>query len=770
MLKLTARALLRINPQRLQTRSIFVVDSQRVRSAKQKKHVKQAQSHIDRFLAADEKRQIQEEERKYRQKMHELKSLTRTVSNMIKRNEKAAEEAKKIESIPMPSTLSTTSVQKILPSSEDKVYSAIMEPSTTIKKNALVVTPQPLPDSILDKLGLAVQYLVSPKKQNWTLVLQQLGLAGGFEDISTDDVVKFIGAIPPKQLKHNVAMVEEMLAAAQIKKTNKITTYLMRALADGSTVTEEEVVLLEKYCEDQKHRSLTKVMSRDAYEIMIQAYGKAKKMDQVNRCLKEMKNLGIEPSSATVLNILSTAVYKTRNHQHAVEIFDSMKFFSQSTKPSTRAYQDIIVSHINNDHIERALDLYQEMITTHVPINQKVLVALARGCCSRPQLRFKAWDFMFEVYNNGWTPTLETFEYMLYLLSQDGDLSLSRSLYTQLLKSNSTTPRSFSFLLLAYARCKISKGVLEPNVLALHEKGRVFRRNIIADTDMANLDTEFPFLPINSLSTSEQILAESSAVWAFTLLHNPHFVNPASTTTYLNIACEQGTLSDFEDRFNTATFLDEQGLLGIRRAGNETEGEVNEGDVEGGIGATNENENSMSANESAYNEFSEGSDNGEVSDIVKSPLLNEMQKQNYLVKAPRVSLMYVVALKAAGKFGDYDFAQKIWTERGRYRKTAEFRSLLHQEKEKLDFQFAAAMITCLTQLHMLEDALALLISTEYQFRWTWKELDILHRAALEIGHDKICKTVRGIARRAQIKFAGKIRRQDYKKYVMERGF
>lgn len=137
---------------------------------------------------------------------------------------------------------------------------------------------------------------------------------------------------------------------------------------------------------------------------------------------------------------------------------------------------------------------------------------------------------------------------------------------------------------------------------------------------------------------------------------------------------------------------------------------------------------------------------------------------------PRTSLTYVIALKAAGKSKNYKFAQRIWSERGTYRRSSSFKELSRSAKDELDFQFASAMVSCLTKMNLLDDALAILLSTEYQFKWTWKELNELYKAAVNIGHDNACRTIRGISKRAQINYEGKIRRRDYKKYVMERGY
>lgn len=719
-------------------RTIFVVGSDK-KSNKQRRHADEGKSKFDRFLDNEAKRKAKEEEKKYKEKLTELRQLTKTVSSIIRINEEKELELEKMNKIPLPSDVKKE---------EEEVYQALTSLPAVVKPHSLIATPVALPEPILDRLGLAVRYLVSSQSQNWELVLHQLSESGGFSGIEPKYVTQFIQAIPVTHLKGLVPHVELLLQEAKRAKSDRIITILMRATASGPNVTDEEITVLEEYTTQFKNSKKNKSgnLNKEVFEIMIEAYGKNKNMEKVNECLAEMKKLLIAPSPRVFSNILATTVYKTRNHKQAVEIFDSMKFFSQSTKPGTRAYQDIIVSHVNNDDVERAIDLYQEMMTYRIPTNQSIMVALARGCSSRPEMRYKSWDFMFEIYNNGWTPTLESFEYMLYLSSKDGDLALSRALYLQLVKSNATAPRSFSFLLMAYAKSKVKTGNIDPHLLVFHEKGRVFRRNIIEDADMANLPPTggVPFLPLQDLTTKHQLLAESSALWGHAMINHRGYINIHSTTTFINIASEVGNLDDFKDRFDSATYLEETGIPKTRQVVDEPELiEIMEEEAE---------------------------EEAKPPSFVKSPILQDIEQHQTQARVPRSSLMYVVALKAAGKFNNYDFAQQIWVERGSYRKTTHFRSMPQDEREKLDFQFASSMITCLTQLNLLEEALAILISTEYQFKWTWKELNILYKAAFEVGHDKVCQTVRGVAKRAQINFAGKIRKKDYKKYVMERGY
>lgn len=728
-------------------RGIFVVSSGKNRRlTKKQMSVQQG----EKFLDLESKRKIKEQEALYRKQLNELKELTKVAAKYIRVREdntkaqQVSDENKISSSVELnPDKLYDSIVSKQAETSQDLV---------TVSKHNLIVSSVKIPDSISDRIGLALKYLISKDHQNWNMVIEQLKQSGGFKGISQVDARDFILNIPSKHLFSLISQIENLLTDANLKISNKIINSFIRALSCNSVVSDQTIDIIEQYCTKIKQNSGSNILPRESCEVLIQAYGKNNNMNKTNSLLTEMKKNGIQASANVFNNILTTCVYKAKDHKQAVEIFDTMKFMSQSTKPTTRAYQDIIVSYVNNDDIEKALDLYMEMVTHKIELNQNILVALARGCTSREILKFKAWDFMFEIHNQNWTPTINTYEYMLYLASKDGDLALTRALYAKLIISNSTTIRSFGFMMLAYSKIKFDQNDFQPPTIMNHEKGRKFRKNVLEDSPITSAKGCLPFLPLSNLNTNAEVLAESSAFWGYTLTTSPHFISSETATTYLNIVNEHGNLSDFIDRYESATYLDKTGSPNDRQVIIEEESEE-------------ENELNSSTDltkpelQKIYEEKS----------IVKSPVLSNVPNDTKY-KVPRVSLTYVVALKAAGKFRNYKFANRIWSERGEFRKTQLFKSLPKSERDKLDFQFANAMIQCLTKMNLLEDALAILISTEYQFKWTWKELTHLNEAAVNIGATHISSTIRGIARRAQLNFAGKIRRKDYKKYVLERGY
>lgn len=670
----------------------------------------------------------------------------------VRRRAAKDDETEKLKRIPLPSEaeahrMAANAPAHLAPGKNSATFDA--------SKTSLATSAADLPASIHDKLGLAVKYLVAREHQNWGVVLHQLHQAGGLGDVPPKDIRKLVYAIPKPQLKHVYPQFKQLLAQANIPESPKMVNAYLKSVIAGNSVSQQDCELVQKHVDELRASTKKGKLSRETYEILVETYGKANDVARMNSVVKEMKAAGLQPSLAVYSNVLSTCVYKARDHKQAVQLFDLMKFLAGLLAPGSREYQDIIVSHVNNDDIEKALDLYQEMLTGNIPLNQSILVALARGCMSREPLRFKAWDFIFEIYNNRWEPTVQTLEYMLYLAAKDGDLALARAFYQQLNMSGATTPRSFSFLLLSYTRSTIGRPVSEfqPLAITAHDAGRNFRRNILDLVDFSpkldNPQQAVPFLPLDVLTKKLEVLAELSAIMAHALMVHPGHVNTESVNTFMNVAANMGTLDEFLERYEEFTFLDRAGV--DASADRATEPEI-----------------------IIEPEILESFDTQMVARLEKfttSPILKQVvESRKGSFKIPRNTVTYIIALKAAAKHKNYVFAQTVWQERGTYRKSANFRKLPRSVKDDLDFSFASSMVNCLTELQLLDDALAILVSTEYQFKWTWKELRALYAAAVDVGHNSITRTVRGIVKRAQVNHEGKIRKKDYKRYVMERGY
>lgn len=726
---------------KIPARSIFVASDtkRRPRSKAHKVHVKtpekqEEEDHLSKWAKQDSERYRLAQEQEFKQKLRDIKNLTSSVQRMIQKKDDERKQQELVKNIPMPSDMERE---------VETIHRSLSEPFDPTQSSLLTPVID-LPPVVQERLGLSVKFLVSKEHQNWGLVLETLRTAGGFKDMTVDDVTSFIQCIPKHHIPAIRPQIREMMKQAGKKPTPPMLNIFIESLSVGGEISPKNLQVIEGFVNRIKGMRSGKLPT-STMELLVNVYGKVGRLDKINELLAEMKTRGVKPSPWIYTNILKTLVYKLRDHKQAVSIFDSMSFLSQETKPGTEAYKDVIVSYINNDDVEKALDLYQEMLKSRTPVNQETLVALARGCTSRKQLRFKAWEFMFEIHDNGWTPSLETLEYMIYLSGKDGDLALARALYKQLAHQNHVTPRSFNFLMLAY-----SKTNFQPNefpAITAHERGRNFRANILSRAELvtpkgeADVKTSVPMLPMTDLASVNEVLAESSAVWAHAMLFNPQYVSPDAYNSYLNIAAIFGTYEDLSKRYELSKLADDVPTKNTRII-------IEEPEQKDSVREEQEHPSSS----------------------LDSPLFDNVPDLVNKTNITRTTLTYMIALKGAGRLKKYEFSQEVWKERGLYRKSKEFKLLLRKEKDKFDFMFANQMVQSLTQMDLLDDALAIIISTEYQFKWSWAQLSTVYNACVNIGHDKHCSTLRSIANRAQIRFEGKIRKKDYREYAMKRGY
>lgn len=730
-------SILRISAQR----SVFVLSSERKRRAVTNKE------NLQRRAEREDLRKKRKENADIYHSFKELRKLTNDVSDYVQKR-KTPEN-------------STTSDSETAPRNKlaDEQGTKDEKDNFDPKSSSLLTPATAIPTLLQDKIGPAVKYLVTKDHQNWYMALKQIEASGGFHNVTEVDIRKLVYNIPKNQLIIVFPQIERLLKDAGLQKSPKVVNAYLKGLISGGRVSDDRLNLMEHYVSEMRTVAKKGKLSRETYEILIEAYGKSKRIDLMERTINEMKEFGLQPTSNVYTSVLNTCVYKTRDHKQAVQLFDLMKFIAGSMAPGASQYQDIIVSYVNNNDIERALDLHEEMMTKSIPVNQKILVALAKGCMTRKQLRLKSWNFIFDIYKMKWEPTVPTLEYMIYLAAKDGDISLSRALYQQLNILGAVSPRAFGFLMLGYANCGLTMDLDKysvPSILA-HESGRNFRRNILERTDytphLSNPKRAVPFLPINSLTSANELLSESSAVMAHSLLVNPELVSVESVNMFLDIAAKLGSMNEFIDRYEQFTYFDRTGVPSTRT-------------IETPI--HDEGPYSEEVFDVETNELDE--ERKKEPNYTKSPVLNLEKEREIGLRFPRTTRTYETALRAAARNKNFEFSQTVWQERGHYRKSTTFRSLEPQERKKSDFRFAATMVKCLTDMALLDDALAILVSTEYQFRWTWKELKSLHTAAVNLGYDKVIKTVRGVARRAQENFEGKIKKKDFKRYVSERGY
>lgn len=692
----------------------------------------------------DTERVKRERELGYARKMKELTRLTKELRrSRVSTEGRGSERDENLEGGPRTSgpNSKTLGPRTSDPRSSSGPNSNISGPRTSNPKTSgpnpgprsLVTPSTPLPPSIINKLGLAARYLVSKTNANWPIAIQALA-EEGVADIPEKDLRKLVYAIPHQDLAYVIPHLESLFHHSHHQLSPKIMNRFIESLSRGATISRGNLARIELYVDRIRAGSPpgVKPLPRRTYELLISVYGKCNNLSQIDAILQEMKLFKLSPSAAIYSNVLKTYVYKSRDHKQATAVFDTMKFLSHTTRPNTDAYNDIIVSYVNNNDVEKALDLYQEMLDARIEVNQSIMVALSRGCSQRPGLRFKSWEFMLEIYDRGWTPHRETLEYMISLAAHDGDTALARVMFKKLAAVGSLTPRSLTFLLQAYGKSRIHAELMDPPIVSMHEKGRLLRRTLLMEFN--SVPETVPMLPLLDVTTAEEIMAESQAIWRYIVEERPEVVSVEGYNTYLNVAAEFGTEEEFLGRYGE---LYHELWREPRRVEVEVEVEVDE--------------------------------------VLKDLDPRDLDLQNLdpgpgLVPGPgpnpnppgpmRNTFTYIIGLKAAGNLKSYQLAQQIWTERGHYRKTNQFRTLSPTKKNQLDFEFANSMVQSLTKMKHLLDALAVILSTEYQFKWSWNQLKPIHREFVEAGMDKQSRTVRNIALRAQVRFEGKVDRRE----------
>ncbi|KAI5961275.1 hypothetical protein KGF57_001788 [Candida theae] len=567
--------------------------------------------------------------------------------------------------------------------SAEQVYEAIHDPSALHSDS--ISSEQPgicsFPSEINERLGLVSNYLMSPTdaaqfKPQWSLLLHQLKLSGGFNGLDATTVQAFVKTIPFPVLKSLIPRIIEMYKEAGVTITTKVEFLIFKALATGGKVTPSEVQMMETYFEKLLEKNDQKT---DYYETMVCAYVKSDNMKKVEKLLSAMKLKNIEITRSIFTSILQGYVYYVNDHDKAWETFNAMKFLSKKTQPNERNYTDMIFSFVKNNKLESALDMYQEMLDNRIPLNQNILATLARGCCKSKRFAIKSWDFIFKIYDHGWFPNLQTYESMLNLSAFEGTLDLTRALFLKMTETNSVTPKAVLYLMMSYSKHSFEKSSKRASI-DHDERGRLFKQKVMQDIVFAQQSNGFPFLPLLALPNNDAALAEATAIISYIKKSNPRLLTPQLVTTFLNTWTNLGTMEGFSKHYEDLTCFEP-----LRKS-----------DMKSGT----------------------------VTEFNKTDIGND--------KIARDTPIYIAALKAAAKFKNYELAKEILEERGQFRRSKAYQSMSKRAQSSWDFEFARALVECFKNMNMLKDALSVVLSSEERFPWSWKELGGLAGAALSI--------------------------------------
>ncbi len=569
--------------------------------------------------------------------------------------------------------------------------------------------------NILDRIGDAVKYISTTNNQDWFLVTNAIYKNGGLTGINIESISFLIQNIPLADRYKCFPLIDKMREEAGIK-CSKI--YYDMAMSTYAEIGNSQKV--EEYFEKMLTNPMNFKPTVHTFGHLIKSYLKTRDLESASKALNKMKTMGIKPNKHIYTELLQTCSV-VGDYKQANKIFDMMKFLSLDYAPDTKTYTSMIYAAGENYQAERALDLFKEMANRSLnPLSPNIEVyhALIYSLSKIPDFKFQqmAWQIILQIHENGLEITKETFEVIMFLCAETGEITFSRIIFRKMCENQLTWPdsKSFSSLLVSYSNFKKLNNDKENSTISISpimgtEIGQRLKTNFLLDSTF-ELDLEFgnnnmpPFLPLKMLSTQQQILAESRAIFEFIQERKPNMINEIIVGSYLQIPAQFGDIEEFKRRYEALTYLDSDEKGTVEIIPPENEPKVNEPDLENsnlGISETNK--------------------------LLTTPSSSALKR-----KFRRNDKIYISAILACSKSHDIKFAKDIWIERGQMRRTSHFKNKDKKEKDKLDFDFTIVMIKFFTECNLIQDAVSLLKSTKKQFPWRFTHLRDLYIKAAQI--------------------------------------
>lgn len=538
-----------------------------------------------------------------------------------------------------------------------------------------------LPKQIVDRVGTAIVEVSSKdiNKQNWGTVIKALYYGDGLAGLGTADVDKLILNIPLEQRSGLMSIINEMMMDSNIVPSKLTYDLIMAAYAHRG-----HTIVVEAFFEELKERGFKP--DNFTYGHLLKSLGKNNDLENSSQVLREMQQNGINPSYKVTTTLLQTCI-RVGDYKQAFDIFDMLKFLSSETQPDLRIYNSLLLAAAKQNRIEKVLDLYKEMTTRAIdPLepNSETYNTLVYACAKDERTHVQAWHYLLEMQSKRYVADRKAMQSLLYLCGTTGEVMFSRALFKQLCTNNVTYPDAFMLnsLFVAYANYK--PGNVSPVMASA--LGPKIRSSFFSQHDVTNdkdPDRRPPFLPVVLLSTKEQVLAESQAIFAFFKNYHPEIIVEKSIYGFLNVALKQGDIEEFKKRFDSETYCDIP----------QTESKA---------------------------------------DITVSDSTTSMASLLSTSAVPRNKYLYDLAIAAAVEGKDLIFGGQVWEERGRWRRTQDFRKLSPQKRKEADFHFAQKMVGLLAVCGETEDALKIIKSTLKQFEWRKHHVPLLIEQAIRL--------------------------------------
>lgn len=475
--------------------------------------------------------------------------------------------------------------------------------------------------------------------------------------------------------------------------------------------------------------------------ILLNHYARMKDLTSVRHYISELSKLPDSENPMKTSPVIYTSIMqmymRMDNYSLARETFDTMKFLSVSTAPSTRTYTSMILLDTLNNNIEHGISVYEEMIEKNVKPEPESLLALAKGCGARKGMINKGWDYIIQYYEAGYPVDSQVMEIMMYLGYVDGDLPLVRGIWMNICETKTKLsgniqlphPKCTKWLFNTYYKMgdvieKFKNGQKHMPVGLIDPRVRSIRKKILELTNFRfNEDGNGipPLIPIVEFdgANTKLMLNEAQALWKylFDIGGDQRYINPSLIEAYLYVIGRYGELKDFESEWNALTVFEGSKEEASKIKIEEPEEETEETDCD-----ENTDTESLTIDKSKRIEYS-------------------------IDKIPRNDRFYNLCMHISRHQRSLSFAQKIWQERGEYRKSEYFQSLKPETQDDSDFKFARLMMSVLTELGNVGDAYKLVLSSQSRFIWTNYHLKSLISLCERLGYVTFSKELSKVVRR-----------------------
>ncbi|CCX33287.1 Similar to Mitochondrial group I intron splicing factor CCM1; acc. no. C4R5P7 [Pyronema omphalodes CBS 100304] len=611
----------------------------------------------------------------------------------------------------------------------DQAYQSLMAP---VAPESLFL-PEPestedkLPEKVKERLGESLA-LVQMEEPEWEAIIGALEEKGGFEGMTSEDVVGLLKSMPAKKRVVLSSQLLEMAKKAEVLDNAMIYDGLMMA---HNYAGNSEVV--EKMFADLQERGIKPTVY--TYGHLLKAYSQTKNVAAAAQAFQEMQAAGIEPNLIVYTSLIQTCINR-QEFDTAWQIFNLMKLKSTATAPDVATYSLMIHACAVKGEAERALDLFTDMtVRKELVPTEYTYQSIIHACAVRKDYFGEAWKYARIMQEAGLPITIMVFNVLLQACGVVGELTRARLLLRHMSESGNPDiyPNKFTFqnALRAYSNYQAPKNqrttrnsILEK--MNLQKQGKwppppepnakeaetinydadagtwipapqaIQQRNI-KDTD------KIPFLNKPILGSRREILDEAALIINWLRESKPDIMDTQLMNSYLDVAKSQGYATDFIESYRNDY---ENPPVMFRRPEPKTPKPEEE-----------------AAEEDAF--------------------LQDLPKLQRNIQT------YHIALQGAVRFRDLEFAKEVFKDRQQFCNSLQYRKISHQEREKYDFEAEKLFIHALALKGLLADAMerVMILYKERRVKWEWNHLAPVYVMAVKLEDTETATTIRALTGR-----------------------